>query len=78
MAVLNDFEFIIGWTLAFGAVTAIPFSMVFNRAGRSPSWAFVGLLPFGIFVLPVMLAFMKWPNLKTIREQLRLKLNQRC
>ncbi len=38
----------------------IPYWFIFKKAGRSPWWALFTVAPFGIFVLPWIVAFMPW------------------
>ena len=42
----------------------IPFWFICKKAGLSPWLSLIFILPFGVFVLPLMLATMEWPALK--------------
>ena len=65
---LSSCEFVIVSMIGFGIVSVIPISMVFCKAGLSPKWALIEVLPFGMLILPFLLAFINWPNLKEIPE----------
>lgn len=58
-------EFLVVYTSGLGLLCVIPFSMIFNKAGFSPRWALIALVPFGIVVLPFLLTFMEWPVSRT-------------
>lgn len=48
----------------FTLFTAIPFWFICKKAGLSPWLSLIMLIPFGVIILPPMLAFMDWPALK--------------
>lgn len=51
------------WLMPLMTVSALlifPFGLFFRRVGRSPWLSAIGLVPFGIVLLPWMAAFMRW------------------
>jgi hypothetical protein len=50
----------------------IPFAIVLKRLGRSPWWAAISLAPFGIFVMPWVIAFMRWNISRSPKEAAEL------
>jgi hypothetical protein len=39
-----------------------PLWRIFSRAGLSPLWSLIILLPGGALITPLILAFARWPN----------------
>jgi uncharacterized membrane protein YhaH (DUF805 family) len=50
-------------------LVAIPYVRILRRAGRSRWWAAILLIPgFGFFVMPWVVAFMKWKSEPEVAE----------
>ena len=49
---------------ALVAVGVLPFWFICNKAGLSPWLSVLILIPFGILILPFIIAFTDWPALK--------------
>ena len=47
-------------TLVLGAIILFPFIRILRRIGRSGWWAALLFVPFGILMLPWIVAFMRW------------------
>lgn len=45
----------------------LPFWFICKKAGLSPWLSLVILVPFGVLILPFILAFVEWPSLKQER-----------
>lgn len=46
------------------ALAVIPFWIICKKAGLSPWLSLIALIPFGVFVLPILLAAIDWPSLR--------------
>ncbi len=47
-----------------------PLWRIFSRAGLNPFWALLILVPGGALIVPVILAFARWPNVtENAREE---------
>jgi hypothetical protein len=46
--------------MVMSIIMIFPFGLFFRRVGRSPWLSAIGLIPFGIMLLPWMGAFMRW------------------
>ena len=39
-----------------------PLWRIFSRAGLAPAWSLLILIPGGAIIVPLILAFARWPN----------------
>ncbi len=39
-----------------------PLWRIFSRAGLAPAWSLLVLIPAGAVIVPLILAFARWPN----------------
>ncbi len=49
--------------------TVIPFWFICKKAGFSPWLSLITLIPFGLVILPILLAAMDWPALRKADPQ---------
>ena len=70
--VIPDWSFFL---FVISALVVFPFGLFFRRIGQPPALCLIGLIPFGICILPWMMLFLRWqappPLPKAVRPSRR-------